>query len=201
MEDNRHEIPENTPTFFRFFMVGAKPFSTYRTDAFRHKNRKEPMPRLVIPHNALQHIAEKLIVTDRTVKRTATKRPRSKTAMLKDLMKSDAVLFGRVMQMYKQMETDKLKKSMEKSGLSMKPESDLADAAPFFKNWTPEERRAWRLSWACEFLRDGKTAYLAHIGGSFTPEELALARATLDGAPIPPELQGIGAFAEFEANL
>jgi hypothetical protein len=157
------------------------------------------MPRLVIPHNALQHIAEKLI-EGKPPKRTANYRPRSKTAMLKDLMKSDAVLFGRVMQMFKQMENDKLKASMEKSGLSMKPESDLADAAPFFKNWTPEERRAWRLSWALEFLRDGKTAYLAHLGGSFTPEELALAQAALDGAPIPSELQGVGAFAEFEVN-
>ena len=158
------------------------------------------MPRLVIPHNALQHIAEKLIQTDRTVKRTATKRPRSKTAMLKELMQSDSALYGRVVEMYRQMETDKLKASMESSGLSMRAESDLTDAAPFFKAYTPEERRAWRLSWAREFLRDGTVKYMAALGGNFTPEELALAQATLDGAPIPTELQGVGTFSEFEMN-
>lgn len=155
------------------------------------------MARTDIPMTALRNIAERLISNDEKVqKRTNKRRPRSKVAILRDLMRSDSELYGRVVTLFRQMQSDSVKADMERDGLTIRSASETADADPKFLEWTPEERRSWRLTWAREQLRGNSMPNLSAWGGPITAEELAFAES-LDGA-VPPELADVGAFARFE---
>src|SRR5207237_2062089 len=82
---------------------------------------------------------------------------------------------------FKQMQADELKADLEQSGIRVVPESEMpTEGGSVWKNWTPEQRRCFRLLEARDAIR-GAVGNLDAFGGPLTTEELATARAILAG--------------------
>lgn len=160
------------------------------------------MARLNIPHDTLREIANRLIehqpLTGRQKNgRTKTSCP-TKVTLLRRLMKTDPEFFGRVVAMAKSMEADTLKQTAAEAGFTVTAPADVEDADDVYRNWTPAERRTWRLCWAKEKLKGEAIGSLEGFGGSLTKEEFEAAQRLLDGEPLPADLVGVGAFGPFE---
>jgi len=100
-------------------------------------------------------------------------------------MKADPEIYGRAVAMYKHMEADGLRADLERSGITVRSASEDTDSSPWWKELTPEKRRAWRLIWAREAVRGHAVGCHSGCGGELTKEELKTARLILDGELKP----------------
>jgi hypothetical protein len=86
-----------------------------------------------IPRHIMKHISEALISKDERAKRSDKRWPRSKSAILRDLMAADPALSGKVYKMAAEFKTGALLSDMAKDGLTLHAEPIAPDdgAEPF----------------------------------------------------------------------
>jgi hypothetical protein len=113
-----------------------------------------------IPRNIMKHIAEALISKDERAKRSDKRWPRSKSAILRDLMSADPTLNGRVYKMAAEFKTGALLSDMAKDGLTLHTEPIAPDdgAQPFL---------CYPFDWLIHYTCADGSAGRCHLCGGF----------------------------------
>jgi hypothetical protein len=149
------------------------------------------MPRIQIPSNIMRLIAHRLIA-DSPVKRTSKKRPIAKSTALRTLIKTDPTVWPRVVAMAAELQNRKSVEDLAASGLTLLPASEDTVSLPpdkldpVYQSWTPEEKRAWRITWAIEAVKSGAEGpNRSGFGGASTAEELQTAKRIIAGELKP----------------